>query len=270
MGEADIGVIGGSGLYKLFENAQSIHVGTPYIGAPYGSTSDALTFGVVSEKKIAFMPRHGRNHNLPPHKIPYKANTHAFKMVGVRRLVAPTAVGSLQPEVKPGDFVICDQLVDRTHGRQDTYFDGPDVVHVSFAEPYCPELRKIAAEVCKDLNVSHHTKGTVVVINGPRFSTKAESKWFSSMGWSVINMTQYPESILAREMGMCYLNISLVTDYDAGLEGNEKIKPVTAQEVVRMFKENNEKVKEVIAEIIKRTPVEPTCKCSKAVEEGKM
>lgn len=265
MVDVRIGVFGGSGLYSLFEKKLEKQVTTSYV-----KPSAPVTFGLISDKVVAFMPRHGTKHSLPPHKIPYKSNVGAFKELGVQRIIAPCAAGSLQPKVKPGDFVICDQLVDRTHGRDDTFFEGPDVAHISFAEPHCPEMRKIAIEACEGLGISHHKKGTVVVVNGPRFSTKAESEWFSSHGWEVINMTQYPEAALAREMEMCYVNISLITDYDVGLKGRSGIKPVTADEVVRTFKENNEKVTKLIAEIIKNTPEERSCDCGKAMESARI
>ena len=173
------------------------------------------------------MPRHGEKHAFPPHKIPYRANLWAFKEIGVKQIIAPCASGSLTPQIKPGDFVICDQFVDRTWGRNDTFFDGPQVMHPPRADPYCPSLRKIAIKACEALKIPHHNEGTIVVIQGPRFSTRAESKWFQSQGWQVVNMTAYPEIVLARELRICYINIALITDYDTGLEGYQDIKPVT-------------------------------------------
>ncbi len=185
--DVKIGVFGGSGFYSLLDHAEKIKVDTPY-----GPTSDLITIGEVEGKKVAFLPRHGEKHSLPPHKIPYRANLWAMKELGVERIIGPCAAGSLQPHVKIGDFVISDQIVNRTYRREDTFYDGPVVTHVSFADPYCPELRKIAIESAKKLNLPHHERGTVVVIEGPRFSTRAESKFYSSQGWEVINMTQYP------------------------------------------------------------------------------
>jgi 5'-methylthioadenosine phosphorylase len=173
-----------------------------------------------------------------------------MKELSVKNIIAPTACGSLKADIKPGDFVICDQFVDRTNGREDTFFDKDDVQHISPADPYCSYLREKAIEAGKKLNIPIHSKGTVVVIQGPRFSTRAESKWFSSMGWDVINMTQYPECYLANELGISYANISLITDYDAGLEGNENIKPVTHEEVLKVFAKNNEKLKTMLFELI--------------------
>jgi len=248
--KADIGVFGGSGLYSLMSDVEEIVVETPY-----GNPSDKIAIASIGNKRVAFLPRHGKNHSYPPHKIPYKANLYAMKMLGVKGIIATTACGSLKPEIKPGDFVICDDFVDRTWGRGDTYYDGPETKHITGAEPYDPKLRNLAIEICEEMGIRVHKKGIVVVIQGPRFSTKAESRWFSKMGWDVINMTQYPECILAKELGIPYVNISLITDYDAGLEGNEDIKPVTEEEVLRVFNENNNKVKELIFNIIGRLEV---------------
>jgi len=258
-----IGIFGGSGFYHLFDGTEKKDLKTPY-----GKPSAPASLGKIEEKEVAFLPRHGVKHDFPPHRIPYKANADAFKQLGVERIIGPFAAGSLQPEVKPGDFVICDQIVDRTHGRDDTFFHGPDVAHVSFAEPYCPEMRKIAIEACERLDIPYHGKGTVVVINGPRFSTRAESNWFSKMGWEVINMTQYPEVVLARELEMCYAGISLITDYDVGMKGDPRAKAVTAEEVGRVFRENNERVKKLIAEIIQNTPEKRSCGCGSAMEHA--
>lgn len=242
---ADIGVFGGSGFYSFLEDVEEVEIETAY-----GKPSDKIALAKIGDKTVAFLPRHGKDHSLPPHMIPYRANLQAMKMLGVKWIIAPTASGSLQPYIKPGEFVICDQFVDRTWGRKDTYFDGPVTRHISAAEPYDENLRKLALKTCEELGVKVHSKGTVVVIQGPRFSTKAESRWFSKTGWEVINMTQYPECILAKELEIPYVNISLITDYDAGLEGNTDIKPVTEEEVYRVFSENNDKVKKVIYRMI--------------------
>lgn len=244
---ADIGVFGGSGFYSFLDNVEEIDIETPY-----GSPSDKIALAKIGDKTVAFLPRHGKKHSFPPHMIPFRANVYAMKMLGVKHIIAPTASGSLQAYIKPGEFVVCDQFVDRTWGRKDTYFEGPETRHVSPAEPYDGSLRDLAIKACEGAGVNVHRKGTVVVIQGPRFSTKAESRWFSKMGWEVINMTQYPECMLANELEIPYVNISLITDYDAGLEGNEEIKPVTEAEVYRVFNENNEKVKRVIYEMIEK------------------
>ncbi len=193
---AQIGVFGGSGFYTLFESAVE-HLS---VQTPYGPPSATLAVGRIGEARVAFLPRHGPHHRIPPHQINYRANLWAMAQLGVRRVIAPSAAGSLQPHVKPGDFVACDQFVDRTSGRAQTFYDGPHVVHVSAAEPYCPELRAQVIEVGQELGIPTHERGTVVVVQGPRFSTRAESRWFSSQGWEVINMTQFPEVVLAREL----------------------------------------------------------------------
>lgn len=256
-----IGIIGGSGFYH-FLKGKEVSVRTPY-----GKPSDKILISDYSGQKIAFLPRHGRKHQYPPHKINYRANLFALKQLGVERVIAPCAVGSLRPEIKPGHFVICDQFIDRTKGRGDTFFDGPKVAHISMAQPYCPELRKIAIRNCQRSKIPFHKRGTVIIIEGPRFSTKAESKVFSGIA-DIINMTQYPEVTLARELEMCYLNISLVTDYDVGLKGKRGIKPVTAREVIRIFKENNEKLKKLILEIIKNLPDKKNCQCAISLKEA--
>jgi len=290
MEKIKIGVFGGSGFYSLLEKAEEIEINTPY-----GKPSAKITIGEYAGKKIAFLPRHGEKHQYPPHKIPYRANIRAFKELGVERIIGPSAAGSLQPGIKPGDFVVCDQFIDRTWGREDTFFDGPKVAHISGAHPYCPELRKLAIDSCRGLEITTHDKGAVVVINGPRFSTtaesrwfsshgwevinmtqypeailarEAESRWFSSHGWEVINMTQYPEAILAREAEICYVNIALITDFDAGLEGTRDIKPVTVEEVVRVFNENNEKVKKVIFKMIEKISELGGCQCNQALKNA--
>lgn len=271
MEKVKIGIFGGSGFYKLLEKAEEIDIDTPY-----GKPSAKITIGEYAGKKIVFLPRHGEKHQYPPHKIPYKANIWAFKELGVERIISPSAAGSLQPSIKPGDFVVCDQFIDRTWGREDTFFDGPKVAHISAARPYCPDLRNLAVQSCRELDIKVHEKGTAVIINGPRFSSTAESRWFSSHGWEVINMTQYPEVVLAREAEICYVNISLITDFDAGLEGTHGIEPVTADEVVRVFNENNEKVKKVIFKIIEKIftrqsldegrPESKDCRCGEALK----
>lgn len=263
---AEIGIIGGSGFYKFFpKNFKEVQVQTEF-----GKPSDKIAIGDIFGRKIAFLPRHGKNHQIPPHKIPYKANIAALKQIGVERIIAPSAVGSLKEKFKPGDFVICDQFIDRTKKRDDTFFDGPKVAHIEMAYPYCGELREIAFSQAKKLKLKIHSKGTVVVIEGPKFSTMAESISFSKMGCDVINMTQYPEVVLALEMGLCYLNISLVTDYDVGIYSGSKIAPVSIDQVLENFKKNNEKLKKLIEEIIKSLPVNKECDCQKKAERALM
>ncbi|MBU3934792.1 S-methyl-5'-thioadenosine phosphorylase [Patescibacteria group bacterium] len=256
---AEIGIIGGSGFYEFFDkNAKEIEVETKF-----GKPSDKITIGNLFGRRVAFLPRHGKNHQIPPHKIPYRANIAALKEIGVEKIIAPSAVGSLRTNIKPGDFVICDQFVDRTKLREDTFFDGPKVAHIEATYPYCKELRKIAVSQAKKLSFAVHSNGTVVVIEGPKFSTLAESAWFSKMGWDVVNMTQYPEVILALELGVCYLNISLVTDYDSGIYAKSKIAPVSIEQVLANFSKNTEKLKRLIGEVIKKIPKKRKCDCQK-------
>jgi 5'-methylthioadenosine phosphorylase len=256
--QARIGVFGGSGFYSLLEDPQEFKVDTPY-----GSPSSPVMYGEIAGTKVAFLPRHGKDHSLPPHRINYRANVWAMKLLGVTRIIGPNACGSLQPDVKPGEFVICDQFVDRTWGRRDTYYDGPTTTHVSSADPYCDVMRGVAIDKAAEIGIPAHPTGTVVVIQGPRFSTRAESRWFASQGWEVINMTQYPECYLARELEICYCNISLITDHDAGAEG---VEPVTNDEVIRVFNENNERVRELLHAMIPALPEARECACSHALE----
>lgn len=269
---AEIGVFGGSGFYNLLEDFREVEIQTPF-----GSPSDKIMIGGFEDKKIAFLARHGREHQLPPHQIPYQANLWVMKKIGVKQIIAPAAVGSLNPLIKPGDFVICDQFVNWTKNRKDTFYNSvvieeikksERVVHLEMADPYCPELRKNIIKQCQKNNIKHHTNGTVVVIEGPRFSTKAESKFFTNQGWDIINMTVYPEVVLARELGICYVNIGLVTDWDVGLVGTENIKPVNVKEIIKVFNQNNERVKELILEVIKNVPKERKCKCDRYLDEA--
>ncbi len=239
------------------------------VQTPYGSPSGAVAIGVVGGEEVAFLPRHGPRHTLPPAAINYRANLWAFKELGVERVLAPTAAGSLQPRVKPGDFVVCDQFVDRTWGRADTYHpDGPRVAHVAAADPYCPVLRGLAVTVGRELGVTMHDGGTVVVIQGPRFSTRAESKWFGSQGWEVVNMTQYPEVILARELELCYANVSLITDYDVGLAHDPRVESVSVAQVERFFASNNARVRELILALVARIPKGRECPCATAMQNA--
>lgn len=261
---AKIGVFGGSGFYKFLDNIQEVKVETPY-----GMPSDNLFIGKIGAHDVAFMPRHGRNHSIMPHLINYRANLWAMKSVGVERVISPCAAGSLQKDVKPGDFVICDQFVDWTDGRKSTIFEGPIVTHPSPAETYCPELRKLAVKTAQELGITVHDKGTVVVINGPRFSTKAESKFFTDQGWEVINMTAFPENYLAKEFDMCPLNISLITDYDAGLVGD--VEPVSHHAVIEVFNSNLENLKQVLFKMIESIPAERTiCDCANTSKNSQL
>ncbi len=263
--QADVGVFGGSGFYSLLEAAREVKVDTPY-----GEPSDTLTVGEIAGRAVAFLPRHGRTHRLPPHRINYRANVWAMKSLGVQWVFGPCAAGSLQPHVRPGEFVICDQFVDRTWGRADTFYDGPIVTHISGADPFCPTLRALAAESARALGIPVHDRGTVVVIQGPRFSTRSESRWFRSQGWEVINMTNYPEGVLARELELCYVNISLITDYDVGVEGDSDAEPVTQEAVLKVFQKNNEKLRRLLVKSIERLPRTRACSCATALAHARL
>ena len=262
---AQVGVFGGSGFYNLFKKASVAAVRTPF-----GPPSSKITISDVGGKDVAFLPRHGIHHQYPPHMVPYQANVFAFKKLGVTRVLAPNAVGSLKPEVEPGDLVFCDQFVNFTSGRKDTFFDGPVTTHVSTADPYCPELRKLGIEAAQKAGLRFHRRGTVVVIQGPRFSTKSESRFFRGQGWDVVNMTQYPEVALVREQEMCYLNISLATDYDSGLEGDPEAKPVSHEAVIEVFNENIGRLRKLVVDIARTIPERRGCDCGTALEHARL
>jgi 5'-methylthioadenosine phosphorylase len=257
MAEAEIGVFGGSGFYSFLEDVEEVELETPF-----GRPSAPVTIGEIGGKSVAFLPRHGRSHELPPHRIPYRANVWAMRELGVRRIIGPNASGALTRHVELGEFIVCDQFVDRTRAREDTFYDGPQTTHVSAADPYCPDLRRILLETAADLGIKARDGGTVVTIQGPRFSTRAESRWFQAMSWEVINMTAYPEGWLARELELCYANISMVTDYDVGVEGEE---PVSHEAVVRVFNENNEKLRELLFAAIPKIGPQPDDVCANAL-----
>lgn len=260
--DAEIGIIGGSGFYSLLDDYEDVYVDTPH-----GKPSDSITLGKISGRKVAFIPRHGRGHSIPPQKVPYRANIEALEKLGAKRIIATAAVGSLKEEYAPGDFVLFDQFVNMTHGRQDTYFDQNIVAHVSMAEPYCDDMRKSAVAAMNSLGIKHHSSGSVVVINGPRFSSKAESRFFAAQGFDTINMTQYPEAALAHEKALCYLGIGMVTDYDAGLEGRADIKPVTVDEINKVFSENIGKAKRLVSALVPTlNPERNGCACNKTLD----
>jgi 5'-methylthioadenosine phosphorylase len=259
---AEIGVFGGSGFYSFLEGAEDVHVDTPF-----GPPSAALVVGEVGGKSVAFLPRHGSRHELPPHRIPYRANVWAMRELGVRRLIGPCASGALQADLDAGAFVVCDQFVDRTWGREVTFYDGPETTHVSAADPYCPDLRRILVDTARELDIDVKDGGTVVVIQGPRFSTRAESRWFQTMGWQAINMTAYPECHLAREYELCYANISMITDHDVGVEGTE---PVSAETVMRVFGENNDRLRELLFAAIPKFGPQPKDVCATALQSARV
>ncbi len=251
---ADIGIFGGSGFYSFLPDVEEVRVHTPY-----GPTSDKLAIATLEGKRVAFLPRHGRDHSVPAHAVNYRANIWAFKELGVKEILAPCSCGSLQTHIHPGDFVILDQFIDRTRGRADTFFNGPETHHIGAAEPYCSRLRQVAIETAREQGITVHETGTMVTIQGPRFSTRAESAWFTREGWDVVGMTQYPEAILARELGLCYTGIALVTDYDTGIaQGRE---PVSIDEVFRVFHENVGKVQSLIRSMLPQLSGDRACAC---------
>ncbi|MFF1869463.1 S-methyl-5'-thioadenosine phosphorylase [Streptomyces sp. CB03911] len=263
---AELGVIGGSGLYALLDDVTEVAVDTPY-----GPPSDALFVGEAAGRRVAFLPRHGRGHRLPPHRINYRANLWALQSLGVRQVLAPCAVGGLRPEYGPGTLLVPDQFVDRTSGRVQTFYDGrplpdgtvPEVVHVSAADPYCPDGRLSALAAARDAAWEPVDGGTLVVIEGPRFSTRAESRWFTANGWSVVGMTGHPEAVLARELGLCYTSLALVTDLDAGVGSGEG---VTHGEVLTVFARNVDRLRTVLFKALEGLPVTRDCVCSHALD----
>ncbi|MEM1657591.1 MAG: S-methyl-5'-thioadenosine phosphorylase [Candidatus Jordarchaeales archaeon] len=256
----EIAIIGGTGNYDpaIFSVTKEIKVYTPY-----GPPSDNIIVGLVKGRKVAFLARHGRYHTIPPHEINYRANIWALKSLGVQRIISPAACGSLQPEkIKPGEFVIVDQIFDRTFGqRKDTFFEGGVVGHVEFAEPFCPELRRVIIECARELNYKVHDGGTYVCINGPRFSSRAESLFYKSQGFSVVGMTAYPECVLAKEAEICFATIAMPTDVDV-----YGLRPVTADQVAKSMRENIDKVRKLIAKVIEAIPKERKCSCGKVLD----
>ncbi|MFF5052085.1 S-methyl-5'-thioadenosine phosphorylase [Micromonospora sp. NPDC000663] len=253
---ADVAVIGGSGLYALLD-------GTAHeLDTPYGPPSDAVTIAEVAGRRVAFLPRHGRDHRYPPHLIPYRANLWALRSLGVRQVLAPCAVGGLRPELGPGTFVVPDQLIDRTSGRTQTYYDR-GAVHVPFADPYCPHGRRALLAAAAGRDVAAVDGGTVVVVEGPRFSTRAESRWFASIGGTVVNMTGHPEAVLARELALCYSSIALVTDLDAGVQAGDS---VTQDEVFQVFAANTDRLRDVLLDALAALPAAQDCACGRALD----
>lgn len=257
---ADVGIFGGSGFYAFLDDVEEVTVDTPY-GAPSGP----FHLGDVDGRRIAFLPRHGPAHEFPPHRVNYRANLWAMRALGVTRVIGPFAAGSLQPDVHPGDFVVVDQFVDRTWGRPDTFYDGPVPYHPTAADPYCPEVSALAVKAAADLGVRVHPTGTVVVVQGPRFSTRAESRWYRAQGWEVVNMTQYPEAFLARELGLCYTGIALITDYDTGVDDDPNVEPVTQEAVFAFFERNVERIRNLLFELVPRLPDARGCRCADAL-----
>jgi 5'-methylthioadenosine phosphorylase len=261
---AEIGVIGGSGFYEFLEGAERVHVDTPF-----GDPSDDLVVGELRGRRVAFVARHGKGHRYPPHLVPYRANLWALRSLGVRQVLAPCAVGSLRRELGPGTVVVVDQIVDRTWGRPHTLYDEIGaVVHVGFAEPFCPRGRPVVVSAARRAGLSVEDGGTLVVVNGPRFSSRAESRWHQQAGWSVVGMTGMPEAAVARELALCFTTVALVTDLDAGVEGESG---VTHEEVLEVFAQNIEGLKAVLTDAVAALPeAEPddsaTCSCRRVLD----
>jgi len=256
--QAEIGIIGGTGLYdpRLLKNVEEVTVETPY-----GKPSDSITVGELAGKCVAFLPRHGKKHTIRPTDINVRANIFALKKLGVKRILAPSTVGSLREEYHPGEIVFCDQFIDRTTRREQSFYTENKVCHISVAEPMCPELRQNLIAVAKNMGIKMHETGTYVCIEGPRFSTKAESKMYRQWGANVVGMTLVPECVLAREAEICYASISTVTDYDVW-----KDHPVCVDDIVKIMKTNIENVKRIIAETVAKLPNECACKCNEALK----
>lgn len=248
-----IGIVGGSGFYAFLDS----HVeglSETEVDTPYGPPSAPVSVGRVGDRPVAFLPRHGPDHRFPPHRVNYRANLWALREVGAMAVLGSFAAGSLQPRIHPGELVVCDQLVDRTWGRPDTYFDGPDVLHLPFADPYDEELRRVLTQAGRSTGSTVHESGTVVVIQGPRFATRAESRWYRAQGWDVIGMTQYPEAALAAELELRYAAVALVTDYDTGLEGVDGIEAVTQEQVFAVMAANVDRVRALFRAAIPMVP----------------
>jgi 5'-methylthioadenosine phosphorylase len=258
-----IGIFGGSGFYRFLDDVEDVPVATPY-----GRPSAPVRVGRIEHTEVAFMPRHGDEHTLPPHRINYRANVWAMREVGVRRIIGPAACGSLKPELTPGTFVICDQFVDRTHARESTFYDGPQTTHVSAADPFCSDLSEILATSAEALDIPVVRGGTVVVIQGPRFSTRAESRWYAASGFDVVNMTQYPEAWLARELELCYANVSLVTDYDVGVDGLPDVEPVSAEVALAVFREELDRLRALLFHAVPRIGPQPEDACATALRSA--
>lgn len=263
---AEIGVIGGSGFYSFLDDVTEVTVETPY-GAP----SDSLFLGEIAGRRVAFLPRHGRKHHLPPARINYRANLWALREAGVRQVLGPCAVGGLRTEYGPGTLVVPDQLVDRTKSRVGTFYDGeqrpdgvtPNVAHATFADPYCPQGRAVALAAARARAWEPVDGGTMCVVEGPRFSTRAESRWHAAQGWSVVGMTGHPEAVLARELELCYTSMALVTDLDAGAEAGEG---VSHAEVLEVFAQNIGRLREVLFDAVAGLPEDRgTCLCTTAL-----
>jgi len=258
--QAEIGIIGGTGLYdpKLLKNIQEIEVNTPY-GAP----SDAFIIGDLSGRQVAFLARHGRKHTIRPTDVNSRANMYAFKKLGVEQVLAVSTVGSLKEEYKPGEIAFVDQFIDRTTKREQSFYTQDRVCHISVADPMCQQMRKVLIDVAKDAKIFAHPTATYVCIEGPRFSTRAESRMYQQWGADLIGMTLVPECVLAREAELCYASIATVTDYDCW-----KDHPVTTEEIITTMRANIEKVKTLLTKTIEKLPKERECICKCALKNA--
>jgi 5'-methylthioadenosine phosphorylase len=256
---AEIGIIGGTGLYQMegFSEVKEVKVDTPF-----GPPSDNLMLGRLEGHRVAFLPRHGRGHRLLPHELDYQANVFAMKRLGVEWILSVSAVGSLKETYAPTHMVIPDQLVDRTRQRKSTFFGRGLVAHVAFAHPFCASLSKLMAEACAEAGATHHVGGTYLCIEGPQFSTRAESELYRSWGMDVIGMTNLQEAKLAREAEICYATLAMVTDYDCWHPEHDA---VTAEQIIANLGKNAEKAKSVLRAAVRRLPVPRDCECANAL-----
>ncbi|MBN18701.1 MAG: S-methyl-5'-thioadenosine phosphorylase [Chloroflexi bacterium] len=262
MSDILVAFIGGSGLYNIdgISNIEKININTPF-----GNTSAPITIGKLNNSNVAFLPRHGINHEINPSEIPSKANIYALKSIGVKKIISLSAVGSLQKEIEPLDIVIPNQIIDRTKSRPSTFFENGIVAHISFAEPFCNNLNKLLVKTGKNLNINLHQDKTYLAMEGPQFSTKAESELYRNWGAHIIGMTAIPESKLAREAEICYSTIAMVTDYDCWHETEED---VSVELVIQNLMKNIYSGKKIIFEITKLTSLDYDCECSNALKNA--
>jgi len=257
-----IGIIGGSGLYNI-DDVQVLD--KLDIDTPFGQPSDQLLLANIHDQEVVFLPRHGRDHSIPPHKINYRANIYAMKLAGVDRIVSISAVGSLRETIAPGDFVLVDQFMDRTHSRASSFFDGPIVAHVSMADPVCSCLQSALSKACAQANITTHQKGTYLVMQGPQFSSRAESEVYRSWGMDVIGMTNMPEAKLAREAEICYATIAMCTDYDCWHQDEDDVSVASILEVMH----SNVAKAQLMLQHFFTQPLPPrSCDCQQALQHG--
>ncbi len=258
-----IGLIGGSGIYEI---RGFMLKGIRRIKTPYGSPSDSYTIGTIGNREIVFLPRHGKGHKIPPHKINYCANIWGFKKLGVERIISISAVGGIKRGLKPGDIVLLDQIIDMTKRRESTFYSDDEVVHIDFTEPYCPEMRKAFLKAGKKAGVKLINGGTYVAVEGPRLETASEIRGFRRLGADVVGMTGMPEASLAREVEICYSGISVVANYAAGISK----KKLTVSEVMEAMKEATDRIKALLAEVIPLIPEERKCPCREALKDARI